>query len=113
MYMSYEAPHGSFPQPIDLLQRLASTSLPIHIVDDGEIETLRILKLGGTIKAAIPDAQRLPGGLDCQRGQLSATVSEITRLGRSLLSRFASPCQATSARHSSARRLEAPSLVSP
>jgi hypothetical protein len=84
-----ESLRESFPQPVDLLRRLASARLPLRIVDDGEIETLRILKLGGLIKAAIPDAARLPGGLDQSRGQPPATVDEITRIGRILLDRFA------------------------
>lgn len=79
-----------FPRPIDLLQRLANTRLPIRIADHGEIETLRILKLSGSIKAAIPDAARLPGGLQRGHAQSPATVDEITRLGRILLDRFAS-----------------------
>jgi hypothetical protein len=80
---------GSFPRPIDLLRRLASTRLPIHIADHGEIETLRILKLGGSIKAVIPESPRLPGGLHPSQGQAPATVDEITKLGRILLERFA------------------------
>ncbi|MDR6536286.1 hypothetical protein [Variovorax soli] len=79
-----------FPRPIDLLQRLANTRLPIRIVDHSEIETLRILKLSGSIKAAIPDAGRPPGGLQRAQAQSPATVDEITRLGRILLERFAS-----------------------
>ncbi|MGJ7498297.1 hypothetical protein ACSFA8_24975 [Variovorax sp. RT4R15] len=79
-----------FPRPIDLLQRLANTRLPIRIVDHGEIETLRILKLSGSIKAAIPDAARPPGGLLRSHAQSPATVDEITRLGRILLDRFPS-----------------------
>jgi hypothetical protein len=78
-----------FPQPIDLLHRLANARLPIRIVDDGDIETLRILKLAGSIKAAIPEATRLPGGLNQPHRQLPATVDEITTIGRSLLYRFA------------------------
>jgi hypothetical protein len=85
-----ESPHEAFPQPIDLLRRLASARLPIRVVDNGDIETLRILKLAGSIKAAIPEATRLPGGLNQPHRQLPATVDEITRIGRSLLSRFAS-----------------------
>jgi hypothetical protein len=77
----------AFPRPIDLLQRLADTRLPTHIVDHGEIETLRILKLSGSIKAAIPDAARLQGGLQ-RYAQSPATVDEITILGRILLDRF-------------------------
>jgi hypothetical protein len=84
-----ESPHGAFPQPIDLLCRLANARLPIRIVDDGDIETLRILKLAGSIKAAIPEATRLPGGLNQSHRQLPATVDEITTIGRSLLYRFA------------------------
>lgn len=84
-----ECPRGSFPAPLDLLRRLANSRLPIHIVDDTEIEILRILKLGGSIKAAIPDAARLPGGLDQARRKMPATVDEITRLGRSMLDLFA------------------------
>ena len=79
-----------FPRPIDLLQRLANTRLPIRIVDHGEIETLRVLQLSGSIKAAIPDAARVPGGLQRSHAQSPATVDEITRLGRILLERFAS-----------------------
>jgi hypothetical protein len=85
-----ECLHGSFPQPLDLLRRLSNTRLPIHIVDYDEIETLRILKLGGSIKAVIPDAARLPGGLDQAREQPPAIVDEIKRLGRILLDRFTS-----------------------
>ena len=80
---------GAFPHPIDLLRRLASTSLPIRVADQHVIETLRILKLGGSIRAAIPEASRLPGGLGQADDQASATVDEITRLGRTLLERFA------------------------
>jgi hypothetical protein len=53
------------------------------------METLRILKLGGTIKAAIPDAPRLPGGLDHSQGRSAATVDEITKVGRRMLDLFA------------------------
>lgn len=90
MNHSYRTPSGSYPQPIELLRRLANARLPVHVVDHAEIETLRILKLGGSIKAAIPDAARVPGGLDSSYGQLPATVDEITRVGRSLLDLFAS-----------------------
>ena len=86
-----ERSRGSIPDPIDLLRRLANSRLPIHIVDDTEIETLRILKLGGSIKAAIPEAVRLPGGLGQARRQMPATVDEITRVGRSMLDLFARP----------------------
>ena len=82
-----------FPRPIDLLQRLANTRLPIRIVDHGEIETLRILTLSGSIKAAIPDAAQPPGGLLRSHAQSPATVDEITRLGRILLDRFPSRAQ--------------------
>ncbi|PSL84417.1 hypothetical protein C7T35_11710 [Variovorax sp. WS11] len=58
-------------------------------MDHAEIETLRILKLGGSIKAAIPDATRIPGGLAPSQGQVPATVDEITGVGRSLLDVFA------------------------
>lgn len=87
--LANESPYGAFPQPTDLLHRLASARLPIRIVDDGDIETLRILKLAGSIKAATPEAMRLPGGLNLPQRQLPATADEITRIGRSLLSRFA------------------------
>ena len=80
---------GSLPPPVDLLRRLANARLPIRIADHREIETLRILKLGGCIKAAIPDAARLPGGLGPSNRQAPATVGEITRLGRILLDGFA------------------------
>ncbi|MGK6307332.1 hypothetical protein [Variovorax sp. DT-64] len=86
-----EAPHGAFPQPLELLYRLANTRLPIRVVDDGEIETLRILKLAGSIKAAIPEAMHPAGGLHRSQRQLPATVDEITRLGRTMLERFARP----------------------
>ena len=86
-----ETPHGSFPQPLELLQRLANTRLPIRVVDHGEIETLRILKLAGSIRAAIPEAAHPPGGLHRSQRQLPATVDEITRLGRTMLERFARP----------------------
>jgi hypothetical protein len=86
-----ETPHGSFPQPLELLQRLANTRLPIHVVDHGEIETLRILKLAGSIKAAIPEAAHPAGGLQRSQRQLPAKVDEITRLGRTMLERFARP----------------------
>lgn len=84
---SNEFPRGS-TQPIDLLRRLAGARLPVRISDDTDVETLRILKLGGTIKAAIPDAPRVPGGLSPQ-GQTVATVSEITKVGRRMLDLFA------------------------
>jgi hypothetical protein len=90
MNNSYRTASGPYPQPIELLRRLANARLPVHVVDHAEIETLRILKLGGSIKAAIPDAARVPGGLDSSHGQLPATVDEITRVGRSLLDLFAS-----------------------
>ncbi|MBT2323939.1 hypothetical protein J7E62_16455 [Variovorax paradoxus] len=110
MYMSHktagtEAPHGSFPRPIDLLQRLADTRLPIRLADQGDIETLRILKLGGCIKAAIPEPARLPGGLDRSPGQSRATVDEITKLGRSLLALFAKPSTARALAHPRAQCL--------
>jgi hypothetical protein len=89
-----ETPHGSFPQPLELLQRLANTRLPIHVVDHGEIETLRILKLAGSIKAAIPEAAHPAGGLQRSQRQLPAKVDEITRLGRTMLERFARPSRA-------------------
>ncbi|WP_162586216.1 hypothetical protein [Variovorax sp. RA8] len=75
-----------------MLQRLANTKLPIRVVDDGDIETLRILKLAGSIKAAIPEAAHSPGDLHRGQRQLPATVDEITRLGRAMLERFARPC---------------------
>lgn len=84
-----DAPDSAFPRPIDLLQRLAHAKLPIRIIDHGAIETLRILKLAGTIKAAIPEAGRLPGGLAQGQTPFAATVDEITRMGRDLLARFA------------------------
>lgn len=86
-----EAPHDAFPQPLELLQRLANATLPIRVVDDGEIETLRILKLAGSIKAAIPEAAHPAGDLHRSQRQLPATVDEITRLGRTMLERFARP----------------------
>lgn len=86
-----ETPHGAFPAPFELLHRLANARLPIRLVDDGEIETLRILKLAGCIKGAIPEAAHLPGGLLESPRQSPATVDEITRLGRNFLDRFAGP----------------------
>ena len=82
-------PREPFLKPIDLLRRLANARLPIHTADLREIEALRILKLGGSIKAAIPEAARLPGGLDQGRSQEPATVAEITHLGRRMLELFA------------------------
>jgi hypothetical protein len=75
--------------PIDLLHRLARAKLPIRVYDFGEIEILRVLKLGGTIKAAIPEMPSLPGCLGAAQRQLPATVAEITSIGRFLLERFA------------------------
>jgi len=82
-------PREPFLKPIDLLRRLAAARLPIHTADLREIEALRILKLGGSIKAAIPEAPRLPGGLDPGRSPEPATVAEITHLGRRMLELFA------------------------
>lgn len=115
MHTSHSAPRneaspGSFPQPLELLQRLANTRLPIRVLDHGEIETLRILKLAGSIKAAIPEAAHPAGGLHrCQR-QLPATVDEITRLGRTLLDRFARPSPAGTLARSVRRCLQAHAL---
>lgn len=85
-----ECPPRSPSQPIELLLRVAGARLPLRIDDHADIETLRILKLGGTIKAAIPDEVRVPGGLNQSHRQLHATVDEITRVGRRMLDLFAS-----------------------
>ncbi|WP_162579770.1 hypothetical protein [Variovorax sp. PBS-H4] len=108
-----EAPNGAFPQPLELLRRLANTSLPIHVVDHGEIETLRILKLAGSIKAAIPEAAHPPGGLHRSPRQLPAKVDEITRLGRKLLERFAAPSPERTLARSAARCLQAAHALRP
>lgn len=85
-----ESVRGLVPcRPIDLLHRLARTKLPIRVDDCGEIEILRVLKLGGTIKAAIPETRTQPGGLDTAQRQPPAIVAEITSIGRILLERFA------------------------
>ena len=84
-----EFPREQFLKPIDLLRRLANARLPTYIADVREIEALRILKLGGSIKAAIPEALGLPGGLAQGRSLEPATVAEITHLGRRMLELFA------------------------
>jgi hypothetical protein len=81
------SPREPFLNPIDLLRRLANVRLPIRTADLCEIEVLRILKLSGAIKAAIPMAERLPGGLD-HREPEPAIVHEITHLGQRMLDLF-------------------------
>lgn len=84
-----DSPQGGLPRPIDLLHRLARTKLPIRVDDCGEIEILRVLKLGGTIKAAIPEARPVSGSHGAAHRQSPATVAEVTSIGRILLERFA------------------------
>lgn len=94
-------PRRSPSQPIELLRQLAGARLPLHIDDHADIETLRILKMGGTIKAAIPDAAWVLGCLDQSQRQAHATVNEITGVGRRMLHLFASR-RALSPLHASA-----------
>ena len=78
---------ASLPQPIDLLRRLADTPLPARVVDQAEIEALCILELSGSVKAAIPAATGVPGGLG-QARRAPARVDEVTRLGLRMLRYF-------------------------
>jgi len=66
---------------ISLLRDLALLDLPATIDRADDIDALRSLVAGGMIKADIPPAVRHLGALT----QPPATVTEITRLGRSML----------------------------
>lgn len=82
-----DAIDASLPQPIDLLHRLAHMPLPARVEDQAEIETLCILELSGSVKATIPAATKVPGGLG-QTRRAPARVHEVTRLGLRMLRHF-------------------------
>ena len=58
-----------------------------RVVDQAEIEALCILELSGSVKAAIPAATGVPGGLG-QARRAPARVDEVTRLGLRMLRHF-------------------------
>lgn len=75
---------GFDTRPLALLDRLARARLPVMVVEDGEIELVRVLQLSGSLRARVPDPVRTLDG----HGQAPATVVEITGLGHQLLASF-------------------------
>ncbi|MET0208160.1 MAG: hypothetical protein ABW220_03915 [Burkholderiaceae bacterium] len=57
------------------------------MVDDEEVEAVRVLVMAGHAKASVPEPIRTLSGHD----QPPAVVTEITALGRVFLERFAAP----------------------
>ena len=70
--------------PVALLHRITRLPLPLSVTRGSEIDRVRILMLGGHLKATIPPEVRTPGGMH----QPPATVTAITSLGRMLLRSF-------------------------
>ena len=64
----------------ELLERLGAASLPAHFVAAKEVGLLRDLRDAGYIKAAFAEGP--------ERGRTSATVTEVTNLGRAALRYF-------------------------
>lgn len=72
--------------PLALLHRLAAQRLPIAVSGGRDVDSLRVLRMAGHVKADIPKPVRTLDGYD----QPPATVEAITALGRSMLRRFPS-----------------------
>ena len=69
---------------LQLLHQLANRHLPAVVVDDDEVEAVRLLVMAGHAKASVPAPVRTLSGHD----QPPAVVTEITPLGRVFLERF-------------------------
>ena len=69
---------------LKLLHRLLHEKLPVHLNDGADIDLLRVMILAGLAKGAIsPPVRTLSGHV-----QPPAVVTEITRIGRMMASRF-------------------------
>ncbi|MET0542504.1 MAG: hypothetical protein ABWZ88_12170 [Variovorax sp.] len=67
-----------------LLHRLSREKFPVYLTDGEDIDMLRVLILAGLAKGEIaPPVRTLTG-----HAQPPAAVTEITRIGRMMASRF-------------------------
>ena len=69
---------------MELLRKLANSTLPVRVRDTSQIDLVRVLDAAGCVVALIPPAHIDPD--DCER-QDPATVLKITAHGRRALSR--------------------------
>jgi len=67
-----------------MLHKLASQALPATVVGGAPVDAVRVLVLAGLVKATIPKPKRTADGYE----RPTASVTEITYMGRSMLNRF-------------------------
>ncbi len=72
---------------LKLLHRLLKEELPVHLADGADIDMLRVMILAGMAKGTIPPPVRTLSG----HVQPPAVITEITRIGRMMASRFPQP----------------------
>lgn len=80
---AHAAQQGPFVSLL-LLHQLAQASLPVNLFSGEEVDSLRVLRLAGHVKATIPLPVRTLHGYD----QPPATVEAVTPLGHWMLRRF-------------------------
>ena len=69
---------------LKLLHRLKNEKLPVYLNDGADIDMLRVMILAGLVKGTIAAPVRTLSG----HIQPPAMVTEITRIGRMMASRF-------------------------
>ncbi len=67
-----------------LLHRLLQEKLPVHLTAGADIDMLRVLILAGLVKGEIAPPVRTLSG----HTQPPAAVTEVTRIGRLMASKF-------------------------
>lgn len=69
---------------LKLLHRLKNEKLPVHLTDGADIDMLRVMILAGLARGTIAAPVRTLSG----HIQPPAVVTEITRIGRMMASKF-------------------------
>jgi hypothetical protein len=87
MFSAFHELNEPTKTPIWFLDRISTMDVPRPIADADHIELLRVLQIGGAVRAMIPAQRRTLQGFH----QEPALLLEVTSAGRRLLRSFCSP----------------------